>query len=82
MKSLPRLNTNEQLTALKMKISAEHPSPKVDTFSAYINVLHEGLEVEAGSNPSVAVDHNNLLIRVRKTLITLTTLTLEYRVLC
>jgi phospholipid-transporting ATPase len=62
VKSLHHLNTNEQLSTLKMKINAEHPSPKVDTFSAYLNVI-EGSDVETGTNASIAVDHNNLLIR-------------------
>lgn len=64
-----------------MKINAEHPSPKVDTFSAYLNVI-EGSDVETGTNASIAVDHNNLLIRVRKNVIPIKILMLCYRALC
>ncbi len=65
IKSLHHLNTTEQLTALKMTIAAEHPSPKVDHFSAYVKVVSERQDEEIAKNASVAVDHNNLLIRVR-----------------
>jgi len=65
VKSLHHLSTPEQLTSLKLAINAEHPSPKVDQFSAYVKVVSERQNEENANNPSVAVDHNNLLIRVR-----------------